>query len=246
MSAKGKLATKDLALAVTFTALYVVLGFLKISPIIGLPGQAITAAAIVAPIVGVILGPYIGMLSTFLGGVIGFFFGSFSQLSLVSGTATAFCSGMIYKGKRDIAVFVYLSLSLFLGFYPTIGPAWLFPAYMWFQIVGLIILVSPLQTMAIEGFDSSNDSRLPYSFFVVMLPSTLAGQIAGTVTLEIIHMPDVSYFLGTWETTMLVYPLERTIIAFGAAIIGASLYKVLRSSNLMSAMNRASHRGKSS
>lgn len=246
MSVHRRLATKDLALAATFTALYVVFGFLRVSPIIGLPGQAITAATIIAPIIGIILGPYVATLSTFLGGVIGFFFGSFSQLSLASGIVTAFCSGMVQEGKRGIAVFVYLSLLLLLAFYPAIGPAWLFPAYMWFQILGFIILISPLQTMAIESSDSDNDSKLLYGFFLVSLASTLAGQIAGTVTLEILHVPDLGYFLGTWETTMLVYPLERIIIAFGAALIGASLYKVLKSSNLMPGMNRASLREKPS
>ena len=61
-----KLSTNEVALTVCFTALYVVFGFLKISPIIGLPGQAITAAAIMAPLIGIILGPYIGTLTTLM------------------------------------------------------------------------------------------------------------------------------------------------------------------------------------
>ena len=63
MTHYGKLTTKDTALTVTFTALYAVFGFIKISPIIGLSGQAITAAAIIAPIIGILLGPYVGTLS---------------------------------------------------------------------------------------------------------------------------------------------------------------------------------------
>ncbi len=78
MTHYGKLTTKDTALTVTFTALYAVFGFIKISPIIGLSGQAITAAAFIAPIIGILLGPYVGTLSAFLGGTIGFFLGALS------------------------------------------------------------------------------------------------------------------------------------------------------------------------
>jgi len=234
-----KLTTKDIALTITFTALYVVFGFLKISPIIGLPGQAITAAAIMAPLIGILLGPYVGTLCAALGGVIGFFFGSFSQLSFFSGIATALCSGMISERRRVVATLVYISLFVLLVFYPSVGPVWLFPIYMWFQIIGLVILVSPLQTMATKYFTSNNSSRLFFAFFVTSLVSTLTGQIAGTLTLEVIHISDVNFFLGTWVTTTLLYPVERTIIALGAAFVETSLYKILKSANFMSLLNRA-------
>lgn len=233
-----KLTTKDIALAITFTALYVVFGFLKISPIIGLSGQAITAAAIMAPLIGIILGPYVGTLCAVLGGVIGFFFGSFSQLSFFSGVVTVLCSGLICEGKRVVAALAYLSLFLLLEFYPSVGPAWLFPIYMWFQIIGLVILISPLQTVATRCFTSKNGSRLFLAFFVTSLVSTLAGQIAGTLTLEIIHISDANYFLGTWVATTFFYPVERTVIAIGAALVGVSLYKILRSTNFMLLLNR--------
>ena len=229
-----KLSTNEVALTVCFTALYVVFGFLKISPIIGSLGQAyITAAAIMAPIIGVILGPYMSTLSTFLGGLIGFFFGSFSPLGFVSGIVAALCGGMIHKGKRIVSIFIYISLLLLFAFYPTVGPAWLYPPLVWFQIIGLIILVSPLQSIAAKNLDSYNNSKLLYAFFVTSLTSTLAGQIAGSMTLEIISISDVNYFEGIWKITWLLYPVERTIIALGAGFIGASLHRVLRRTNIL-------------
>lgn len=233
-----KLSANEVALTVCFTALYVVFGFLKISPIIGLPGQAITAAAIMAPLIGIILGPYIGTLSTFFGGIVGFFFGSFSQLSFASGIFAALCSGLTFKGQQIISVLVYVSLLLPLAFYPTIGSAWLYPASLWFQIVGLITLISPLQSIAAKRFSSNNNSKLFYAFFVTSLTSTLAGQIAGSLTLEIIHISDVDYFRATWVAITFLYPIERTVIALSAAFTGASLYKVLRSAKLMPFLNR--------
>jgi hypothetical protein len=233
-----KLSANEVALTVCFTALYVVFGFLKVSPIIGLPGQAITAAAIMAPIIGVILGPYIGTLSTILGGVIGFSLGYFSAPSFVSGVFAASCAGMLYVGKRSVCTFTYFSLLFLFGFYPFVGPVWLYPPLMWFQIAGFLILVSPLQSMASKNLNSSNKSKPLFAFFVTSLTSTLAGQIAGSLTLELISWPifiaDVNVWKANWQLLTFLYPVERIIIALGAAFIGTSVHKVLRSANIMS------------
>lgn len=241
MSIPGKLGTKELALAVTFTALYVVFGAVKLSPIIGLPGQTITAAAIFAPIIGMLFGPYIGVLSTLLGGIIGISFGYFSLLSLASGIVAALCSGMVVKGKRTVSVMVYLFILLLLAFYPVIGPAWLYPPYLCFQIIGFVILVSPLQSTAIKELNSSSNLRLLSAFFVTSLTSTLAGQIAGSVSYELIISPDINGATGTWMTTVFLYPIERVIIAIGSAMIGTTLFKILKNANFVSSLNSSNH-----
>jgi len=224
--------TKKVALTTVFTALYAILGFIKISPIIGLSPQGITAAAIIAPIIGILLGPYVGTLSTFLGGVIGFSLGALSYPSLAAGIPTAFCAGMISTKRRLTSIVTYLTLFLLFAFYPTVGPAWLFPLNTWFQIAGLIILVSPLQSVARENLNSRNNTRLLTGFFLTCLTSTLAGQITGSLVFETLS-PNVTTLLGTWQILTFVYPIERTIIALAAMIIGVSLVKVLRTANLL-------------
>lgn len=72
-----KLATKDLALIVCFTAVYAVFAAIPIFQILGMPNASITAAAITAPIIGILLGPYMGTLSVILGGTISFSLGFF-------------------------------------------------------------------------------------------------------------------------------------------------------------------------
>jgi hypothetical protein len=225
-------------LAAVFTALYAVLGFLRISPIIGLTGQAITAASIIAPIIGMLLGPYIGALSAFLGGTIGFFLGALSYPSFAGGIATAFCAGMIRTGKRTIAASVYLTLFLLFAFYPAVGPAWVFPLETWFQIVGLIILLSPLQSFAKKLLDSQSSTRLMYGFFFTCLVSTLAGQIAGSLVFEILA-PDPNVVMGSWPALTGLYPVERTIIALAAAFIGTALSRTLKSTNLPSSIGKS-------
>jgi hypothetical protein len=240
----GKLTAKDVALTVCFTALYVVLGLLPISPIIGLPGKTITAAAIMAPIIGMMLGPYIGTLSTFLGGAIGFSFGYFSLPSFVSGIFASLCAGMLYFGKRSVCAFTYFSLLFLFSFYPFVGPIWLYPPLMWFQIIGFLILVSPLQSAAVKSLNSSNNSKLLWAFFVTSLTSTLAGQISGSLTFELLSWPifiaDLNAWKTNWQVITFLYPIERLIIAFGAALIGVSVHKVLKPAKIMP-LNLAEH-----
>jgi hypothetical protein len=235
----------NVALTAVFTALYAVLGFLRISPIIGLTGQAITAAAIIAPIIGMLLGPYIGTLSALLGGTIGFFLGSLSYPSFAGGIATAFCAGMIRTGKRAIAALVYLTLFLLFAFYPVVGPAWVFPPETWFQIVGLIILLSPLQSFAKKLLDSQSSTRLMYGFFFTCLVSTLAGQIAGSLVFEILAA-DPNVVKASWPTLTGLYPVERTIIALAAAFIGTALFKTLKSTNLPPSIGKSWRAGNQS
>ncbi|MEM4703702.1 MAG: hypothetical protein QXJ02_01335 [Candidatus Bathyarchaeia archaeon] len=220
-----KFTARDTALTAVFTALYVIFGFLKISPIIGLQGHAITFAAIIAPLIGILLGPLAGSFSTFFGGVVGSYFGAFSLPSLASGVATSLCSGLLYRRKRIIAFLLYTLLFLILAFYPIIGPVWLFPIYTWFQIIGLIILISPFQGWAERNFSHSNPSRLAYALFVTSLVSTLAGQMAGTIVFEAFSMSQETY-LATWMATAFLYPVERTIIALGSTVIGMALFKL--------------------
>ncbi len=233
MPINTRLTSKDLALAVMFTALYAVLGVMKISPIIGLQGQAITAAAIIAPLIGIVLGPYLGSLSALLGGVIGFSLGFLSQPSFAAGIAAALCAGLIRDRRRVLALLLYAVLWLALAFYPTVGPLRLYPAYLVFQAIGLIILTPPSQSTITKGFNSYKGAGLAFAYFATCMASTLAGQIAGSLIFVTMLQPDVAFWSGTWLATAITYPVERLIIAIFASIIGLSLHRILRSANLL-------------
>jgi hypothetical protein len=185
----------------------------------------------IAPVLGLVLGPYVGVLSASLGGVIGFFFGRVSEPSLLSGAVAALCAGLLYTGKRGACVFLYFSLLFLFGFYPFVGPVWLYPPLMWFQIVGFLILASPLQSTALKNLKTAKGSMLTFAVFVTSLTSTLAGQIAGSLTFELISWPifmaDLSGWRLSWEMITFLYPVERVVIAVGATLLGVSLYRVL-------------------
>jgi hypothetical protein len=244
MPANKKLTTKEIALAICFTALYAVFASIPIFQVLGMPSKNITAAAITAPIIGILLGPYIGTLSATFGGAISFFAGSFFPPSFVSGIIASLCAGLLYEGKRIWCTLVYLLLLVIFGFYPVIGPMWLFPLSMWFQIVGLLVLVSPLQSMAIKSLKSNDNSRFLLAFFIISLTSTLAGQISGSLVFMLISPIPVDGWFALWQGLTVLYPSERTIIALGSAFIGAPLLRVLRSANIFQMFNRAASQEK--
>ena len=239
MSVSKRIVAKDLALIICFTALYVVLSFLPISPIIGFFSKAIVTATILAPVMGIIIGPKLGALSAFLGGTIAISISPyFTPLGLVAGVVTALVAGMLTKGKHAASIFIYFSLLFLFGCYPFVGPVWLYPPLMWFQITGFLILISPLQSMALKTLNSNsrNNSKLILAFFITSLTSTLAGQIAGSLTSEILAWPvfmaNIISWRTIWQITTFLYPLERTIIALSAAFVGASLHKVMSHANI--------------
>lgn len=180
-----------------------------------------------------LLGPFIGTLSTIIGGSIGFFVGNLSLSSLISGAVAAFFAGSLREGRRSLCIFLYFSLLFLFGFYPFVGPAWLFPQLMWFQVFGFLVLVSPIK------FKNNSNSLL--DLFAISLISTLAGQIAGSLTFELVSWPiflaDLDAWRASWQLITFLYPVERVVIAVGSTFIGAAIYKVLKPINLIQTIN---------
>jgi hypothetical protein len=232
-----KFQTKDLALVCSFASLYAVLSFLSLSPVIGAAGSSIKMATIMAPLVGLILGPYLGSLATSMGGFIGWSFtqtGPFSFLSFVPGAASALCSGLLFMRKGLTSVVLYLVLFLALAFYPTIGPAWLFPYFLWFQLIGFVVLVSPLRLKATDSMHRHTKwSDLFFGLGVICFTATMFGQIVGSMMFEVMYWPvvysEVEYWrVSVWQLVTFVYPVERTLITLLATLIGVPLIQALR------------------
>jgi hypothetical protein len=118
---------------------------------------------------------------------------------------------------------------------------------MWFQIVGFLILISPLQYKAIKNLNSKSISKLFQAFFIIFLTSTLAGQIAGSLVFEVLAWPfmaDINSWRATWQFLTVIYPIERIIIALMGTTIGTTLHIILKSANLTLLFNSAVQREK--
>ena len=232
-----KLVAKNIALIAVFAPWYTIFTFWSLFPVIGSPGKFITMAVITAPLIGIVLGPYLSVLSVVVGGIIGLSVGQiggpFGPLSFVPHAAATFCSGMLYNGKRMTCAVAYAILLIILTLYPAVGPAWLYPYFIWMQIVGLFILVSPLQSKAMDQIHGyTNSMELTFGVGLTSLTATLFGHIVGTIMFEAIYWPtlisSVDAWKSTWQLLAWVYPLERVMITIAAALIGTALIKALK------------------
>ena len=225
-----RLNTKNLALAGVFAALYSVFTVVPIFPILGASsGARIALASIAAPLIGLILGPFTGTLAVSIGGLLGWAFqpqsGAFSFLSFLPGAVSAFSSGLLFKRKRAPLFALYLSLFSILAFYPNVGPMWLYPYFLWFQLIGLLLLASPLTSAAMDfTHEKTKPWRLGLGVGIIFLVSILVGQIAGTVLYESMYVPTT----GLWEMLTYTYPVERGLMALIATIIGTPVIEAVR------------------
>lgn len=226
------LSTKNIALTACFAALYVVFSFWNLFPVIGTEDKWINAAVVMAPLFGIILGPYLGVLAITIGGIAGAFFqvtGVFGPLSFMPHAAAAFCSGMLTIRKRKVCVATYAPFLFLFAFFPVIGPVWLWPPVIWLDLIGLIVLASPLQSKAINAMDEASSSvKLIFSIATTCLTATLFGHIVGNILFEAIHL-QVNW-RATWQGLTFLYPIERGLITLAATFVGTPLVKTLRMS----------------
>jgi hypothetical protein len=232
-----KLVGKSIALVVVFASLYNILTFLPLFPVIGTSGSFITMAVIMAPLMGIILGPYVGVLSVTVGGIIGLSIGQiggpFGPLSFVPHAATTLCAGMLYNGKHVICAVTYAFLLVVFAMYPVVGPVWLHPYFIWMQVVGLVILVSPLQTKAVKLIHGYTKSiELTLGIGILSFIALHFGHIVGNIMFEAIYWSNLISSLDAWKSTWQLltwlYPIERLMITIAAGLIGTVLIEALR------------------
>ena len=234
-TSNSRFATRNLALVCVFAPLCTIFSFWSLFPIFGAIGTSIKVTAVIAPLIGIILGPYMGAFAVALGGAVGTSIaqtGPFGALSFIPWMATAFCSGLLYSHKWRLSAILYSVLLLMFTFYPTVGPAWLHPYLVWFQLIGLAVLLSPLQLRAVVLSQQTNPEKLIFGVAVISFISALFGQIAGSLMFEMMYWPtlypELDFWASLWQTLTFVYPIERTIITVMVAFMGAPLIKALR------------------
>lgn len=228
--------TKGLASVCCFAPLCTVLSFWSLFPIIGAVGKSISLAAIVAPLIGIILGPWLGTVAVTLGGVVGASvaqIGPFGPLSFLPWTAAALGSGLLYNRKWRILIVPYSLLFLAFTFYPMVGPAWLHPSLVWLQLVGLAVLISPLRLRAVRSMRKrTRTQETIFGVGVITFLATLFGHVVGSLMFEMMYWPTLIGELDAWrllwQFLTFMYPVERTIITVTATLIGVPLIKALR------------------
>jgi hypothetical protein len=230
--------TKQIALLTIFTALYIVLRFIPFSMLIGPTGGFLSLSDFLAPIIGILLGPYFGGLTVLLGnfGAIGLgrpmtFFG-FDFLPDFMATIS---TGFLYQNKRSkwaivvainaalLAIFLVNPLtSVFISWVP----------FTWLHIVAFGVLLSPLSLMAAKWLRTLNYRKVAVGFGLFAFIGAMIQHLTGNILFETVlgqltNSIPANAYAGIWTGVFLLYPVERLILIIAATLVGTPLLFLL-------------------
>ncbi len=230
--------TKQIALLTIFTALYIVLRFIPFSMLIGPTGGFLSVSDFLAPIYGILLGPYFGGLSILLGnfGAIGFgrtvtFYG----LDFLPDFMAAVSMGFLSQAKRlswGVAVTINAALLAIFLVYPLTSVLVFSVPFAWMHIVAFIILLSPLSLMAAKWLQTLNYRKVLAGVALFAFMGAMIQHLTGNILFETVLAQPIgtiapAAYPGIWTSVFLVYPIERLILIITATVVGTSLIYLL-------------------
>ena len=251
MSKSRQPNTRQIAVVATFAVVYFIFRMIPTFSMIGVSGGTFSLADVIAPLYGMILGPYSGAVSVTLGTLLAFAFGRpmiFLGLDFLPGALDALVVGLLMRKKRLIAATIYVAF--FLGFLVNPYTAIFVPVsipflnlnsfffYAWLHLVALVVLVSPLSKKAADWVNDASLVNLPLGVLILVFVGTMTQHLVGGLLYETVlglfvgKTPDVFRLL--WYTVFWFYPFERAFIIILSTIIGIPLIKALKSSRFLS------------
>jgi hypothetical protein len=221
-----KLSTKDLSLIIVFAALHAVFSIFPIGFTLGVQGQ-ITFGVIIAPMIGILLGPYKGGLAVLLGSCIGMSLNPggaiFGPLSFIPPFLGSFGTGCVKIKKGYWAGAAILASTIVFYANPSGRESFFYP---WLHIVALIISISPLAKIARFNLNSNTTkSNLTFSIIISAFIGILTDHISGSA-IAIWYFPFLTSEI--WNTIMFIYPFERIIYIILTSLMVTPLFYVLK------------------
>ena len=205
-----------------------------IDKLVGINGT-ITAAGMIAPIIGILLEPAYGIVAVFTGTMVASLFPwnpiKFAGLDFLPGALNVTLVSLAVRGRRTEATLMFLiTIALFIiNPYTSIfvGSSLLSPPipYLWMHLAALIVLVSPLSNNLATRITSHHYASLIRPLAVVAFTGTMIEHLTGGILFATVVGKGALKF---WPVIFLVYPIERIILVIGATIIGAALLRLLR------------------
>jgi len=240
---KNKISTRKLALLATFIALSAVIAeYVPGIPIIGVSGASIKLDAALAPIWGLILGPYLGGAAGFIGGVI-VASSPFSILTSLSTGISAFITGLLTQKEMKIwnkkingwIIAAFFLSFLIIGWYLTwVGQkAVLYP---FLHIIGLLIIIigrSKLSDLLEDNDKKKLLIKISLTSYVGIIADHMWGNLSFIFMAETLAPPEIVEQLPT--IFMAVAPIsavERILLTIIATVIGISLFTSLKNSGI--------------
>jgi hypothetical protein len=224
MPLQPRINTKTIAFIAIFAALYAVLGYIPLFYIFGAYGQFITAALVVAPIIGIILGPVGGALATAIGGLVGMAISGNAPMGIFTflpGTFDALCVGLAFRGKWYAAAGIFAIFIISFSALPSIGDARYF---VWLHAVALFLLLSPATTLATKYIKTFDPQKLVLGVGILAFIGVLVDHILGSL----IYQSLTPFEPAVWESVAFIYPVERLLVTIVSAIVGAAVIRGIK------------------
>jgi|TARA_B100001750_G_C15483382_1_gene586866 hypothetical protein len=242
------ITTRKIAISSAFAVIYMILRFVQTIPVVGIAGAAFSLSDAIAPIYGIILGPYIGSASIILGTGLTLVFGKptyFAGLDFLPAAMNAFTIGLLIKRKRGYASMLFLITLIAFLIHPLTSQVIMvnFPfgkipiPFNWLHLAALLLLISPLSMKAVEWIEKGSIERITISVFMLTFIGTMIQHaVGGLLTVNIAWM-----YLGkiptqgveyVWNIVFYLYPIERITLALIATIIGVPILKTIKGNKL--------------
>ena len=237
---KVKLSAQNVALVAVFAALYYVLSLITpYVPAVAIPEIKISLEALIATIFGIILGPYLGALTAFVGALVAWTLppGSMSPYGmpfLLSPPMNALVTGLIYYKKWKAGFLAFCLLIIAFLFTPPVQPL---PqnfhvgiAVLWDKVIALLLILP----CVIFAKQLSTSKTLPFLYFLLAFIGNQADNMWGSLAFAtplvyegIFGLPlDAVRFL--FVVSPFVYPAIRLVQAVIATFVAVPLTKALK------------------
>ena len=178
-----KLSSRQVALVAVFAALYAIVSRLPGIPIIGGAGK-IEPVVILDPIVGILLGPWIGGLTSLLGNSVAWIIPSVSfygLLNLPTGPVAAIVSGSLARNTKNsnwkVAAIIYAILMALWYATPTGREAFYYPFLHW----GAFILVLVFRERTHSFLNADTNLRKIFGATICSFAGIMANHMTGNL-----------------------------------------------------------------
>jgi len=232
--------TKITAFLIVFSALYAVLRLVPLGPMIGL-SATFSVSDFLAPLYGIILGPYVGGLSIVIGTFLGMAMGKapvFLGLDFLPAFVNAVAIGFLLKRKWAPVVVLNIILLLAFALNPLttlfIGPI----PFIWLHIVAFLVLISPLGRKAGQWVETLKPKFLTAGVAILAFIGTMMQHLTGNILTEVVlgqivgSISPETFSTIIWPSAFLAYPIERILLVILSVVVGVPLVRTLKKSLL--------------
>lgn len=182
-------------------------------------GSTMSLTYPLAPISGILFGPFAGALATMIGSIVGTIIAPASAnlgiWTFTTQTGTALVAGYLSRGKWQVPAFIILPFTAWLYALPPIKVVWW---HGWISVTAMILCIISAKWVC-KLLKETNISKLSIGAYVIALSSFLIGILISDP--QGIIMYDLQadlYKLLTW-----LMPVERCIFALFTTILAVPL-----------------------